>query len=68
MGLEAILTANDVINHLVREDFTDAAYERATEITAKFYSEGAAKSRHVVHAMGHCHIDTGECTREGFVW
>ena len=43
---------------------------RCREVAAKFMSERNGDSQHVLHVMGHCHIDSGmvphcaQCVRE----
>ena len=32
---------------------------RCRKIAEEFLSEGNGQSQHTVHAMGHCHIDSG---------
>jgi len=58
-GLEALYAANEVINTIVRNDFASSAYEKCKIIASNYFSKGNHDSQHIVHAIGHCHIDSG---------
>ncbi|XP_064627602.1 alpha-mannosidase 2C1-like isoform X2 [Lineus longissimus] len=53
---QALYTANEMVN--LCTDGQRSGYHRAQEIASKFFSQKNGDSQHVVHAMGHCHIDT----------
>ncbi|CAH1250253.1 MAN2C1 [Branchiostoma lanceolatum] len=53
---QALYTANQMVNVCdVRDKST---YARAREIARNFLSQRNGDSQHVIHAMGHCHIDS----------
>ncbi|XP_035663488.1 alpha-mannosidase 2C1-like [Branchiostoma floridae] len=55
-GYQALYTANQMVNMCdVRDKST---YPRAREIAHNFLSQRNGDSQHVIHAMGHCHIDS----------
>ncbi|MGH0150168.1 UNVERIFIED_CONTAM: hypothetical protein FKN15_022366 [Acipenser sinensis] len=57
-GFQALFTANEMVNVC---DVTDPnSFLAARELAKKFFSQKNGESQHIVHAMGHCHIDTGQ--------
>ncbi|MGH0117408.1 UNVERIFIED_CONTAM: hypothetical protein FKN15_034595 [Acipenser sinensis] len=57
-GFQALFTANEMVNVC---DVTDPnSFLAARKLAKKFFSQKNGESQHVVHAMGHCHIDTGQ--------
>ncbi|MGH0161871.1 UNVERIFIED_CONTAM: hypothetical protein FKN15_041704 [Acipenser sinensis] len=55
-GFQALFTANEMVNVC---DVTDPnSFLAARELAKKFFSQKNGESQHIVHAMGHCHIDT----------
>ena len=54
-----MLAANDIINELVKSDFSRESYKAAKVISNRFFSVHLNKTNHTLHCMGHCHIDTG---------
>nr|CAB3263608.1 alpha-mannosidase 2C1 [Phallusia mammillata] len=57
-GLDALYTGNEIINLLVSANFSADAYQAAHIRAKQFFSQTNAPSQHVVHAIGHCHIDS----------
>ncbi len=54
---QALYTVNQMINAV---DVSDkSTYDAARAIAKKFLSEKNGDSQHTIHAMGHCHIDSG---------
>ena len=54
-----MLAANDIINELVKSDFSRESYQAAKVTSNRFFSVHLNKTNHTLHCMGHCHIDTG---------
>lgn len=55
---EALYSANEIVNILVRSEFSEQGYTDARNIAQKFFNSGTRHGEHCVHAMGHCHIDS----------
>ncbi|KAL3883418.1 hypothetical protein ACJMK2_029685 [Sinanodonta woodiana] len=55
-GYQALYTVNQMINAINFED--RSTFEKAHKIAQEFLSQKNGDSQHVIHAMGHCHIDT----------
>ena len=51
-------TVNEMINKI--DVNNEATFTEARETAARFLREKNGESQHTVHAMGHCHIDSGE--------
>uniref|UniRef100_H2Y8R6 Glycoside hydrolase family 38 central domain-containing protein n=1 Tax=Ciona savignyi TaxID=51511 RepID=H2Y8R6_CIOSA len=56
-GVEAMLTGNQIINTLVKGDWSDTVVKDSRELAKSYFGEANHRQQHVVHAMGHCHID-----------
>lgn len=56
-GYQALFTANEMVN--LCDPVNPSTFSSARQLAQKFFSQGNGQSQHVVHAMGHCHIDTG---------
>ncbi|KAF6023719.1 MAN2C1 [Bugula neritina] len=54
-GFTALYVANEIINLLQLED-ADAS-NRALSLSSQFFAEGNGAGQHVIHAVGHCHMD-----------
>uniref|UniRef100_A0A4W4DUQ1 alpha-mannosidase n=1 Tax=Electrophorus electricus TaxID=8005 RepID=A0A4W4DUQ1_ELEEL len=55
-GYQALFTANEMVNLC---DPTDPdSFSSARSLAQKFFSQRNGQSQHIVHAMGHCHIDS----------
>lgn len=55
-GYQALFTANEMVN--VCDPADPSSFASARSLAQKFLSQKNGESQHVVHAMGHCHIDT----------
>ncbi|XP_077973179.1 alpha-mannosidase 2C1-like [Styela clava] len=55
---EALYSANEIINILVKSKFSEQGYTNARDISKKFFTTKTRDGEHIVHAMGHCHIDS----------
>ncbi|KAK6475249.1 alpha-mannosidase 2C1-like isoform X1 [Huso huso] len=55
-GFQALFTANEMVN--VCDVTNPNSFLAARKLAKKFFSQKNGESQHVVHAMGHCHIDT----------
>lgn len=56
-GYQALFTANEMVNLCDTAD--PSSFASARSLARTFLSQKNGESQHVVHAMGHCHIDTG---------
>lgn len=56
-GYQALFTVNEMVNLCDASD--PSSFPRAHGLAHKFFSQRNGESQHTVHAMGHCHIDTG---------
>ncbi|KAK1789872.1 hypothetical protein P4O66_015756 [Electrophorus voltai] len=55
-GYQALFTANEMVNLC---DPTDPdSFSSARSLAQKFFRQRNGQSQHIVHAMGHCHIDS----------
>ncbi|CAB3990286.1 alpha-mannosidase 2C1-like [Paramuricea clavata] len=55
-GSQALFVANDIVN--MCEVTKSETFKRCHEHAEKFLKQKNGESQHVIHAMGHCHIDT----------
>lgn len=57
-SFQALYTANQMVNVC---DVTDpSTFPAARDLAAAIFSQRNGESQHTIHAMGHCHIDSGE--------
>uniref|UniRef100_A0A8C2IYN2 Alpha-mannosidase 2C1 n=1 Tax=Cyprinus carpio TaxID=7962 RepID=A0A8C2IYN2_CYPCA len=55
-GFQALFTANEMVNLCDPAD--PSSFAAARSLAHKFFAQKNGESQHVVHAMGHCHIDS----------
>ncbi|KAL6474259.1 hypothetical protein MHYP_G00178200 [Metynnis hypsauchen] len=55
-GYQALFTVNEMVN--LCDPANPSSYSSAQDLAQKFFSQRNGQSQHVVHAMGHCHIDS----------
>ncbi|XP_069480651.1 alpha-mannosidase 2C1 isoform X2 [Ambystoma mexicanum] len=55
-SFQALYTANEMVNLCKASD--PSTYPAAHKLASDFFSQKNGDSQHVIHAMGHCHIDT----------
>ncbi|KAL2093236.1 hypothetical protein ACEWY4_010548 [Coilia grayii] len=55
-GFQALFTANEMVN--LCDPANPSTFPAARNLAQKFFSQRNGESQHVVHAMGHCHIDS----------
>jgi len=56
-GYQALFTVNEMVNLCDPAD--PSSFSKARSMAHKFFSQRNGESQHTVHAMGHCHIDSG---------
>ncbi|PKU28885.1 hypothetical protein llap_20811 [Limosa lapponica baueri] len=57
-SFQALYTANQMVNVC---DITDpSTFPAARDLAAAIFSQRNGESQHTIHAVGHCHIDSGE--------
>lgn len=57
-SFQALYAANQIVNVC---DVTDpSTFPAARDLAAAIFSQRNGESQHTIHAMGHCHIDSGE--------
>lgn len=56
-GYQALFTANEMVNLCNPAD--PGSFSSARDLAHEFFCQRNGQSQHTVHAMGHCHIDTG---------
>lgn len=56
-SFQALYTANQMVN--VCDPAQPETYSAAKALASKFFGQCGGESQHTIHAMGHCHIDTG---------
>uniref|UniRef100_A0A672J0Y4 Glycoside hydrolase family 38 central domain-containing protein n=1 Tax=Salarias fasciatus TaxID=181472 RepID=A0A672J0Y4_SALFA len=56
-GYQALFTVNEMVN--LCEPSDPGSFSRAHTLAQNFFSQRNGDSQHTVHAMGHCHIDSG---------
>ncbi|KAG8440360.1 hypothetical protein GDO86_006202 [Hymenochirus boettgeri] len=55
-SFQALYVANQMVNAC---DVTDpSTYANVKKISSDFFSQKNGESQHIIHAMGHCHIDS----------
>lgn len=59
-SFQALYTANQMVN--VCDPAQPETYSAAKALASKFFGQHGGESQHTIHAMGHCHIDTGRAT------
>uniref|UniRef100_A0A672RCS4 Alpha-mannosidase 2C1 n=1 Tax=Sinocyclocheilus grahami TaxID=75366 RepID=A0A672RCS4_SINGR len=55
-GFQALFTANEMVN--LCDPANPSSFAAARSLAQKFFAQKNGESQHVVHAMGHCHIDS----------
>ncbi|XP_027029258.2 alpha-mannosidase 2C1 [Tachysurus fulvidraco] len=55
-GYQALFTANEMVN--LCDPNNPSTFSSARNLAQKFFRQKNGQSQHIVHAMGHCHIDT----------
>ncbi|MCI4381808.1 hypothetical protein PGIGA_G00256100 [Pangasianodon gigas] len=55
-GYQALFTANEMVN--LCDPANPSSFSSARNLAQKFFNQRNGQSQHIVHAMGHCHIDT----------
>lgn len=60
-SFQALYTANEMVN--VCDVTEPSTFPAARALAAAIFSQRNGQSQHTVHAMGHCHIDSGESTQ-----
>lgn len=55
-GFQALFTANEMVN--LCDPANPGSFAAARSLAQKFFAQKNGESQHVVHAMGHCHIDS----------
>uniref|UniRef100_A0A671ND64 alpha-mannosidase n=1 Tax=Sinocyclocheilus anshuiensis TaxID=1608454 RepID=A0A671ND64_9TELE len=55
-GFQALFTANEMVN--LCDPANPSSFAAAQSLAQKFFAQKNGESQHVVHAMGHCHIDS----------
>nr|XP_015198938.1 PREDICTED: alpha-mannosidase 2C1 [Lepisosteus oculatus] len=63
-GYQALFTANEMVNLCDPSD--PSTFSAARHLAEVFFSQRNGQSQHTVHAMGHCHIDSGRAQQ--FEW
>ncbi len=56
-GFQALFTANEMVN--LCDPANPSSFAAARSLAQKFFAQKNGESQHVAHAMGHCHIDSG---------
>lgn len=56
-SFQALYTANQMVN--VCDPAQPETFPVAQALASKFFGQRWGESQHTIHAMGHCHIDTG---------
>lgn len=56
-GYQALFTVNEMVNLCDPSD--PGTFPKARRLAHDFFSQRNGQSQHTVHAMGHCHIDSG---------
>ncbi|KAI5100513.1 alpha-mannosidase 2C1 isoform X2, partial [Silurus meridionalis] len=55
-GYQALFTANEMVN--LCDPANPSSFAAARNLAQTFFNQKNGQSQHIVHAMGHCHIDT----------
>ena len=56
-GYQALFIANEMVN--LCEPTNPSTFPKTHNLAQKFFTQRNGQSQHTVHAMGHCHIDSG---------
>lgn len=56
-GYQALFTVNEMVN--LCDPTNPSSFSSARNLAQNFFNQRNGQSQHIVHAMGHCHIDTG---------
>lgn len=56
-SFQALYTANQMVN--VCDPGQPDTFPAAKALASKFFGQHGGESQHTIHAIGHCHIDTG---------
>lgn len=56
-GYQALFIVNEMVNLCDPSD--PRSFSKAQSLARNFFSQRNGQSQHIVHAMGHCHIDSG---------
>lgn len=56
-GYQALFTVNEMVNLCDPSD--PSSFSKARSLAHSFFGQRNGESQHTVHAMGHCHIDSG---------
>ena len=56
-SFQALYTANQMVN--VCDPAQPETFPVAQALASRFFGQRGGESQHTIHAMGHCHIDTG---------
>lgn len=56
-SFQALYTANQMVN--ICDPSKPETFPAAQALASRFFSQHGGESQHTLHAMGHCHIDTG---------
>lgn len=59
-GYQALFTVNEMVNLCDPSD--PGSFSKAHTLAQTFFSQPNGESQHTIHAMGHCHIDSGSRT------
>lgn len=54
---QALYTANQMVN--ICDPAQPETFPVAQALASKFFGQRGGESQHTIHALGHCHIDTG---------
>lgn len=55
-GYQALYTVNEMVN--LCDPANPDSFPSVRSLSEKFFSQKNGESQHMIHAMGHCHIDT----------
>ncbi|XP_076122869.1 alpha-mannosidase 2C1 [Alosa pseudoharengus] len=55
-GFQALFTANEMVN--LCDPANPSTFSASRYLAQKFFKQRNGESQHIVHAMGHCHIDS----------
>lgn len=65
-SFQALYTANQMVN--VCDPAQPETFSVAQALASKFFGQRGGESQHTIHAMGHCHIDTGRTATSLVGW
>lgn len=63
-SFQALYTANQIVN--VCDPAQPETFPVAQALASRFFGQRGGESQHTIHAMGHCHIDTGRVAARGW--